>query len=167
MSYHNIWESWSADVLWWLYFGLFDPIWQEHPFHHEGVYAVYIVGPYADFSQFGLQYNPCTMTFFSYPFISPPFNWKRWAITIKVRHCRRKNLLVGTITLKVFYVSFLNLLCIHVTYDRFSGKFNNSWKNQNGLFIAIFRILHQWFDLVGAITSRNFMYPAQICYACY
>ena len=43
-------------------------------------------------------------------------------------------------------------MCYACYYDQLSEKFNNGWKNQSGQFIAIFRILRQQFDLVGAIT---------------
>ena len=53
---------------------------------------------------------------------------------------------------------------MHVTSDQFSDKFNDGWKkNQNGGFIAIFCILRQSFDLVGAITWKFFMYLSEIC----
>ena len=46
---------------------------------------------------------------------------------------------------------------MHVTNDQFSDKFNNGQKKiQNGRLIAIFGLLRQKFDLVGAITSKVF-----------
>ena len=46
---------------------------------------------------------------------------------------------------------------MHVTNDQFSDKFNNGRKKKkNGRFIAIFHILRQLFDLVGAISLKVF-----------
>ena len=55
---------------------------------------------------------------------------------------------------------------LHVTSDQFSDKFNNGGKKSNW-FIATFCILRLWFYLVDVITYKFFIYPDQICYACY
>ena len=55
------------------------------------------------------------------------------------------------------FCCFLPKFVLHVTNDHFSDKFNNGWKKiQNGRLIAIFHLLRQQFDLVGAITWKVF-----------
>ena len=50
------------------------------------------------------------------------------------------------------------------TNKQLSEKFNNDWKKS--WFIGIFRILHN-LTLLARQHEKFFIYPAQICYACY
>ena len=76
--------------------------------------------------------------------------------------CQLKHLLVGTVTGKVFHVSFLNLLGMLLMTSSWTSSIITEKKTQNGRFTVIFRILRQKFDLVGALKSFLCILPKSV-----